>query len=490
MIDEIVKIHDKFSIEIKLGYATKRSKTINDYTINTWFFIPNSLDINRLTYSKESFYVDLKTNIRLTTPVHILREIAEGADSPFHLLENAFTIFSIFPIRKNKKKYEYHIKMFNSILKSSLRNEIQHIIQNGIKEDRQFLITSYINNTKSILKKYRNLRRIINVPTVKSEFMTMYLLSDEFMSNVIEQHTFHLLISLEKDFPKYYVKNKEDLMDLIQSEINYKIEKKYSIVKKVSADNNGEIIYRRGVLKKYIESQLFLSTRKKKDGFIVEQLLFSIAAGLSMIFATAIAFIFQQKYGNFTIPFFAALVIGYMLKDRIKELVRYYLAGKLSKHLFDHKTSIDINNHKIGWCKESFDFVQEDSIPSNVAKIRNRSQTMKIENTFDLEKIILYRKHIRINRKQLNLVYEQYDISGINDIIRFNISTFVKNMDNPKIPIYVLEDGGYESLKADKLYYINFIMKFQSHDHSSYSKYRIVFNRSGIKKVISLESII
>ena len=155
-----------------------------------------------------------------------------------------------------------------------------------------------------------------------------------------------------------------------------------------------------------------------------------------------------------------------------------------------NKTSIDINNHKIGWCKESFDFVQEDSIPSNVAKIRNRSQTMKIENTFDLEKIILYRKHIRINRKQLNLVYEQYDISGINDIIRFNISTFVKNMDNPKIPTYVLEDGGYESLKADKLYYINFIMKFQSHDHSSYSKYRIVFNRSGIKKVISLESII
>ena len=37
-----------------------------------------------------------------------------------------------------------------------------------------------------------------------------------------------------------------------------------------------------------------------------------------MIFATGIAFAFQQKYGNFTIPLFVALVISYMLKDRIK----------------------------------------------------------------------------------------------------------------------------------------------------------------------------
>ncbi len=48
------------------------------------FFIPNSLDVNRYTYTKNNFYNDLKTNIRLTTPVYLLREIAEGDNSPIH----------------------------------------------------------------------------------------------------------------------------------------------------------------------------------------------------------------------------------------------------------------------------------------------------------------------------------------------------------------------------------------------------------------------
>jgi hypothetical protein len=487
MIDENVEIHDKFSVEIKLGYGTKRSRKINDYSINTWFFVPYSLDINRHTYKKDDFYSDLKTNIRLTTPVYLLREIAEGKESPFHVLEGSFKKLSIKPIRTNKEDYEYQIKMFHSILKSSLRNEIKHIVENVIEEDRQFLISSYITHSKIILDKYRKLRRIINTPTVNAEFMNYYLLSDEFMSNLIEQNTYSLLRNLNKKFKHNFELNKSDLIDLIKSEIAYKEEVGYPNVKKISLDNNRDVVYRWGVLKKYFESQLFLESRKRKDGIVIEQLLYSLAAGLSMIFATAIAFSFQSKFGNLTIPFFIALVISYMLKDRIKELTRYYLGGKLGKRLFDHKNTIRVKGFpKIGWCKESFDFVKEESIPKRVSKLRNRSQIMEFENKSANEKIILYRKIIRINRKRLNQNYKHYEINGINDIIRFNISRFVKNMDNPKVPVHILTDDSFENIKGDKFYYINLIMKFKYYDISNYHRYRIVFNRDGIRKVEKL----
>jgi len=317
--------------------------------------------------------------------------------------------------------------------------------------------------------------------------MNYYLLSDEFMSNLVEQNTFHLLQKLEKKFKQDYETSKEQLFDLIKSEIAYKEEAGYPQAKKVSSDNNREVIYRRGVLKKYFESQLFLDSRKRKDGVFMEQISYSLAAGLSMVFATAIAFTFQSRFGNFTIPFFIALVISYMLKDRIKELTRYYLGGKLNKRLFDHKNTIKVKgNPKIGWCKESFDFVKEDSIPKRVSKLRNRSQIMEFENKSANEKIILYRKLIRINRKRLNQNYKHYEITGINDIIRFNISRFVKNMDNPKVPAYILSDNGYENIKGDKMYYINFIMQFKYDDISKYHRYRIVFNRDGIRKVENL----
>lgn len=487
MIDENVKIHDKFSVEIKLGYETKRSKKINDYVINTWFFIPYSLDINRYTYTKKQFYSDLKTNLRLITPNFLLREIAEGDESPFFNLENSFKKVANKPIRTNREEYEYQIKMFQSILKSALRNEISHIISNVVEEDRQFLITSYIKYTSTIVKRYRKLRRIINTPTIQGEPINTYLLSDEFMSNLIEQNTFHLLRQLEKSFLNEYKTNKSKLLGLIQSEIAYKEKVDYPTVKKKSADNNGAIIYRWGVLKKFLENQLFLESRKRKDGVFIEQILYSLAAGLSMIFATVIAFSVQSKYGNFTIPLFIALVVSYMLKDRIKELTRYYVGGKLNKILYDHKNTIKIkDSQKIGWCKESFDFVKEETTPSSVIKIRNRSQTMKIENKFSNEKIILYRKRIRLNRKTLNSTFKDYEITGINDIVRFNISSFIKNMDNPKVPAYILTDDGYENIKGDKLYYLNLIMKFSYEETSNYHRYRIVFNRLGIKKVEKL----
>ena len=487
MIDENVKIHDKFSVEIKLGYGTKRSKKINDYIINTWFFVPYSFDINRYTYKKSQFYSDLKTNIRLTTPVYLLREIAQGKNSPLNLLEESFKKISNTPIRRNKENYEYQLKMFHSILKSSLRNEIRHIIDNVVDEDRQFLITSYITYVTKILERYRKLRRIINTPTVSNELINYYLLSDEFMSNLVEQNTFHLLRKLEKEYINDYKKNKVNLTNLIGSEIDYKNETGYAVVQKNSPDNNHDIIYRWGVLKKYFESQLFLESRKRKDGVFIEQILYGLAAGLSMIFATSVAFAFQSKYGNFTIPLFIALVISYIFKDRIKELMRYYLAGKFKKRLFDHKNTIRVKDkQEIGWCKESFDFIQEDSVPKRVLKLRNRSQIMETEQIGASERIILYRKLIRINRKALNRTYKHYEITGINDIIRFNVSRFLKNMDDPQVPVYVLNEQGYGNIMGDKLYYINLIMEFKYEETTDYHRYRIIFNRDGIKKVEKL----
>ena len=82
MIDELVKIHDKFSVEIKLRFQARKKLPVSDFTVNTWIFIPSGLDINRHTYSKENFYRDIRSNIRLITPVFLLRDIASSESSP------------------------------------------------------------------------------------------------------------------------------------------------------------------------------------------------------------------------------------------------------------------------------------------------------------------------------------------------------------------------------------------------------------------------
>ena len=52
MIDVETKIHDKFSIEFKIWFSGQESSKKNDFSLNSWIFVPNSLDVNKNTYDK------------------------------------------------------------------------------------------------------------------------------------------------------------------------------------------------------------------------------------------------------------------------------------------------------------------------------------------------------------------------------------------------------------------------------------------------------
>ena len=56
MIDIQVKLHDRYSVECKVGYHVDRDTEENEFRMNAWFFIPHSLDINASTYPKD-FYI-------------------------------------------------------------------------------------------------------------------------------------------------------------------------------------------------------------------------------------------------------------------------------------------------------------------------------------------------------------------------------------------------------------------------------------------------
>ncbi|RLD80366.1 MAG: hypothetical protein DRJ07_10535 [Bacteroidetes bacterium] len=481
MISESVKIHDKFSFEIKLGYASDIEIKSPEYSINMYLFIPDSLDMNRFTYKSDDFYHDLKSNIRLMTPVYLLRDIYQGTDNPLNRLENSLQKIAKNPNKENTEHYEFQIKMFGSIVKSALRREVFHIKDNKINADINFLIRSYIKDINEIKEKYRKLRRIINVPTVNTKLLNIYLFGDEYLGNLMEKYTFRLLRYLRnKDYDQKY---KIELLELIKKEIDYKSSKDLPIVSD-NYNNNEELLYRRSVLKKYIESNLFLNTRQKKEGKLAEQIIYGLAAGLAMIFATGIAFYTQQEYGNFTMPFFFALVIGYMFKDRIKEISRVYFSGKYRRGHFDHKTQISSGKkHNIGYCKESFSYIDEEKISARIMKRRNRSHLTEIENNWIGEKVILYRKQIKLYGKKIKTVYKDYTINGINDIARINISRFLEKMTNPEIPMYFIDNEKYKKLYGNKVYHLNLILNFKTHDKEFFRRYRIVLNRDGIKRI-------
>jgi hypothetical protein len=138
-----------------------------------------------------------------------------------------------------------------------------------------------------------------------------------------------------------------------------------------------------------------------------------------MIFATVIAFFTQKSYGNLSFPFFIALVVSYMLKDRIKEILRIYFSGKLGRILYNYKTYLRTKSHgEIGWCKELFCFQNEPEVPEEIIKLRNKDHITDIENDWMGEQVILYKKLIKLYTNDFkNVILKIKGIEKVTQVI-------------------------------------------------------------------------
>ncbi len=486
MIKEKIKIHGGESFEIDLGYLYNGESKSSTYDIDTYIFTPRSLDINKSTYYKSDFFQDIKTNIRFITPVYELKEIMHDDDSAFSKLQKSVKTYLTIPSNENAKQYRYHIKMFVSIFRSSLSKHIRRISSKKIDSEKKILLNELFDSIDDIVKNYRSLSKKLKGNIVQEREKNVYLFGNEFLSYSIEKQFLILIKKLSKRKDEVFLNELAIAQNYLENELEYQKKKGISTLKTNNNKTNEDVVYRRGILRKFAEDRLFLNTRTEKEGVMVEQIIFSLAAGLAMILATSVAFFSQQYYGNFTLSFFTALVISYMAKDRIKELVRSKINNKIqAKYFFDNKTKIISGDQGIGICRESFSFVADDNIPSEVKKTRKREHLTDIENDWRGENVMRYQKRVTVYNKRFKKVFKEYDISGIKDIVRINTSRFTEKMSTPYLPFYAWDEKKKEvvKIKGEKVYHFNIILVFKYKKERHIKRYRIFLNKKGIKRI-------
>lgn len=504
MVKVRTRIHDKFSLEFKIWYEKKEQ-----FRQECWIFVPASLDINALTYSREQFYSDITSYYRAITPVYTLPQMVADdsgyvslqrgcvnpqCSSPLGFLTNAVIMVVESPSKASIAEYEYQIKMFCAIFKSACRERYTQLkvfyTSHQNSASAECGIESFGKDIFAVLESYGALGNMLR-GKIDDKLYDYYAFGEEFMINLAQMYMHKLngfvteSQSLNDGQSNREIAQKEVggvvLREMIFKLGSYKKERGYSVLEEDDDTHNANLLYRWSVLKKYVESDLFLSVDKRKSGVIAEQVYYSVAAGLSMIFATAVAFTFQQKYGNFTMPLFVALVVSYMLKDRIKELIRSAFASNRKLKYFDNKTILGVKETVIGNSREGFDFLPQTKVPGHIMDIRNRSKIVDVENRINQESILFYRNLIVLDRKKLESTSE-YEIDGINKILLFNFSSFIKKMDNPQVlyPFVKTKTFQMDSISVKKIYYINFIFQFTCNGEVSHYRYRVMMNRNGI----------
>jgi hypothetical protein len=484
MIEENVKIHDKFQFELKFTYQPEEHTGLTRYSVDTYFFLPKSLGISEKTYAKNDFYEDIQSYIRLKTPSVLLKNIYNGENSPLKKLEDSIDKVSTLSSAQNSTEYEYRIKMLCSIIKSAQRDEIAFIQKQAVDKDIERGVFHVSESLSEIMKEFRKLRNKINVSSIPPKLINLYSFADEYLSIITNEARHELYETADKS----ELKKKEGLAEAIlkqaKDEISYRQEIGYPSIPSEDSDNE-TMIFRRSALKKLIGRVLFLNKKTKRAGTFAEQLLFGFAAALAMAFATFAAIMSKNRFEEVTLAFFITLVIAYVFKDRMKDLLKNYVSIAIRRIFADKKTRVYTNlDQKIGHIRETFSFIEESELPKNIGIARNRNYISGIDDGVHEENIMLYRKEICLISKSFGKIFPDFRISGINDIIRMNVSKFLSKMDNPEENVFLPKRTGYVKIQGSRVYHINIVIEYSTASSKhTVNCFRLVLNRNGIKRI-------
>ena len=475
-ITSTVSKHDNFQIEFKTVYPIQHEHKMNEYSVDVFFFLPRNLAVNQYTFSSHEFYNDFSEYIRFKTPDFSLKTLIVP-DNP--VLKKLMEAVKKLP--DNKDEFNQCLKMFCSILKSSLRDSCAEVIKCSSAEDKK-LLSDYLANTETVLGNFRALKE--KLASFNDE-LQLFELADEFLSLTVNRYAYDLW----KYFSKQYPEDTDSLQKIVKAtfdEIQYRKSNGYPAVPDQEEDNS-ELLYRESTLKKVLANILFLNVETRRDGIMLENIFMAFAAAVAMIFVTAIAFIWQGLYlEEFSFSFFMVWVIAYMFKDRIKSQLQLYFLSKRSRYSYDYRQKIfDGFGNDIGVFREGFRHCNGKDIDAKISEVRNRTMISRLANGSQEENVIVYRKKIELKGDSCKDIFREFNVEGVVNIYRMNVRHWLNKMDNPSRTIYYSDGKEIHPLTANRDYHVNIVMRLSGKNcREQYVRYRLILCRDGIRKLI------
>jgi hypothetical protein len=499
LIESRVEAHDSQQFEVKLDYSIDPKKRRNQYRVEAYIFIPKSLGINRDTYSTEHFFRDTQSYIRFKTPSIDLKDLlSPGAQhSPFIRLKSALATLGDKPTSEPaRRKLLRELKLLACQVRANMRDRIRDLVERLPEPDSaqkneeaslsESAICEVVSEIKMVFEAYRNLKPELLHKGVGFEIQDTYQKVDEYLSLVLENHLTHLYEALEELYDEtLFATARVQSSQLLRDERDYRDASDYPRILEGGVPNE-HYLYRRGLLKKMAMSVLFLKVNKEDSGDGHSDLIASIAAGVAMVFAVFTGIWAQMSYGLNTGPFIVALVLSYVLKDRIKDWIKRYYSAFIAYRLWDRSTQIIDPTHggAVGRCREQVEHLSKSKVPASVLKNRHAGEPDSVEAQAKQESCIRYNKEIRLDGKNIDLNHGR--LSDVNDIMRFNIWRMLILADDPKhdVRLFNVKQGQVETVVCPKVYHLNILLRFYSglgHELVSSERVRVVFDRDGIR---------
>jgi len=490
LLDKIEQ-HDRFQFEAKLEYPLDTEASEQTFVVETYLFLPHSLNVNGMTYPAQAFYGDVVDHVRFKTPSMTLSQILDpgNALSPLVRIEAMTREMDTTLDRPGHvRRIVYESRMLGCILRVTLRDLgvfVERLLASGTAMDRadvERLVRESEEHLRLLLHRYRDSGFVLMGPSVPRELANRVRLVDEFLSLSAESFALHLL----EDLPGEMAETRDRMAQLARDEIAFRQGRGYRSVVRPEGDNE-EFVHRHALLKKYVAGALYLGLQHQSARAPAEHLFFALAAGIAMAFATAVSFLAAQ-YASISWTLFTVLVVSYMAKDRIKEGFRYLFSRWLDQRVADYDVAIadPATGGVIGRFRQKVRFLSSEAVPPDVRAARDLGRADFLSEGAFREHVLYYRKTLRLFPRKVAAHHTR--VNGITDILRFNIRRLLHAMDEPEARIRTIDPAENRVLHrpARKTYHVNAVMKVQvqgSRVDALLRRLRIVLSRDGIDHI-------
>lgn len=518
-----VDLHDSWQVELETICPVSQVGSITTHVQEFYFFIPSSLQISQENYSKEHFYNDRTHFVRQKTAVCTLEELSQKYDWVKLAYPNKPSIFShVGNLLPNTSHLEIkeHLFLSANIFRSSLRKRTRElfellksrgIVNRDFFKDRsegaidcvecdevfdlsevQYVVSQFVSLILQALETWRNMAKahLPQIPECSPFVYEAFSCADQYVSTSVD---FYLSATLSYIQPFSFSKLSEEIGEVLQSEKEYRSEKynEPSSFSHCSEIEKETVLYERNWNEKLIRSVLFLTLKKHSFSQRWGHIIASFAAGLAAFLYLFILFWKSTVLVVNSMTFIIASSVLYIFKDRIKEVVKSVFQQQACRFFDDFRTDIYASEKSFlpfGRIKEYYMSLYPGSVPPDIQKLRSWGSPRKHLFIQGQETVLYYRKRISLKREGDWITKTGDKPLSLHTIFRYNIHRLFEKASDPYEEIICYdEENKFRTISFPKVYHINLIVKTVTGgacgDQSLFKKYRIVADKTGIKRI-------
>lgn len=493
MFNCFIRTHSKRHLEIKTEYPLTDDQTRPVFDMDFYFFFPSQLHVTESRVGVERFLSNVQIYTRFSSPSLSLTLLVdpECELSPLFRIRNSLSSSSM-ERSSGRDRILHELQMLANIFRAEtagfvimLRKELT----GGNREQAcRKRVLQFLNELKTFLKSFRELHTLFLDASVTDKQREALAWADETVSIIVERNLNRLFSYCGMmDKP---AELREKLECFTRKETEYRRSMNYQYLYREEDERSGErLAYRESILKKWSQSAMYMSSAESRAPRRIAHILAGAAAGVAMIFAVLFSIFAERFYAPNSTPWILLIVLSYIFKDRIKEILREVFGRSMPRLASDQLSLLKdpAAGRRVGVSKGKVGYMSASSVPGNIRERRYR-QPNPFRSILPDQDVIHYKRLIRFDARKLRSNHTR--LRGVTEIVRIQIDDWLREMDDPKDVFYRLEKGRRLKIKGNRVYRVELVVALRrrnSDQADTLYHYRIVMKKDGILRIEAVE---